>query len=55
MQMYEGLPIVTNKIPVEDQKGIPHHLLDFLNVFDTPWRVDHYVPKAVEVVCQRPA
>ncbi|XP_031491507.1 tRNA dimethylallyltransferase 2 [Nymphaea colorata] len=27
MQVYEGLDILTNKVPPEDQKGVPHHLL----------------------------
>ncbi|KAK7270256.1 hypothetical protein RIF29_23269 [Crotalaria pallida] len=27
MQVYEGLDIVTNKIPNEEQHGVPHHLL----------------------------
>lgn len=27
MQVYEGLDIVTNKVPVEERKGVIHHLL----------------------------
>ncbi|CAN6438700.1 unnamed protein product [Victoria cruziana] len=27
MQVYKGLDILTNKVPPEDQKGVPHHLL----------------------------
>ncbi|KAJ7981126.1 tRNA dimethylallyltransferase 2 [Quillaja saponaria] len=27
MQVYQGLDILTNKVPLSDQKGVPHHLL----------------------------
>ncbi|XXG64708.1 hypothetical protein AAC387_Pa05g2590 [Persea americana] len=27
MQVYKGLDVLTNKVPIEDQKGVPHHLL----------------------------
>ncbi|XP_077241228.1 tRNAisopentenyltransferase 2 isoform X2 [Tasmannia lanceolata] len=27
MQVYEGLDVLTNKVPIKDQKGVPHHLL----------------------------
>ncbi|KAL8214344.1 hypothetical protein R6Q57_003793 [Mikania cordata] len=27
MQVYEGLDVLTNKVPIQDQKGVPHHLL----------------------------
>lgn len=27
MQVYRGLDVLTNKVPFQDQKGIPHHLL----------------------------
>lgn len=30
VQMYKGMPIVTNKITPEEQKGVKHHLLGFL-------------------------
>ncbi|KAJ4955691.1 hypothetical protein NE237_012474 [Protea cynaroides] len=31
MQVYKGLDIVTNKVTVEEQQGIPHHLLGVIN------------------------
>ncbi|XP_059439384.1 adenylate isopentenyltransferase 3, chloroplastic [Corylus avellana] len=31
MQAYEGLPIATNKVTEEEQRGVPHHLLGILN------------------------
>ncbi|KAK8598670.1 hypothetical protein V6N13_094633 [Hibiscus sabdariffa] len=27
MQVYQGLDVLTNKVPLHDQKGVPHHLL----------------------------
>ncbi|KAK0605539.1 hypothetical protein LWI29_027926 [Acer saccharum] len=27
MQLYQGLDILTNKLPLQDQNGVPHHLL----------------------------
>jgi tRNA dimethylallyltransferase len=27
MQVYEGLDVLTNKVPIEEQNGVPHHLL----------------------------
>nr|QAU09257.1 isopentenyltransferase 2 [Streptocarpus rexii] len=27
MQVYQGLDLLTNKIPVQERKGVPHHLL----------------------------
>lgn len=34
MQLYRGMDIGTNKLPVADRRGIPHHLLDVLEVTD---------------------
>ncbi|KAL5763818.1 hypothetical protein ACOSQ2_016412 [Xanthoceras sorbifolium] len=27
MQVYQGLDVLTNKLPLQDQNGVPHHLL----------------------------
>ena len=32
MQLYRGMDIGTAKLPVEERKGVPHHLLDVLDV-----------------------
>ena len=32
MQLYQGMDIGTAKLPLEERKGIPHHLLDILSV-----------------------
>lgn len=31
MQVYKGLDILTNKLSLIEQQGIPHHLLGFLD------------------------
>ena len=32
MQVYRGMDIGTAKLPVAERRGIPHHLLDLLDV-----------------------
>lgn len=34
MQLYRGMDIGTNKLPVTERRGIPHHLLDVLDITD---------------------
>ena len=31
VQVYQGIQIATAKVPVEERKGIPHHLIDFVS------------------------
>lgn len=50
MQMYDGLPIITNKITPEEQQGIPHHLLGFVALDEEPWRVGWFKKKASEII-----
>lgn len=50
MQMYDGLPIITNKITVEERKGIPHHLLGIIGLNEEPWRVSVFNKKARELI-----
>jgi tRNA dimethylallyltransferase len=50
MQMYDGLPIITNKITVEEQQGIPHHLLGFIALDEEPWRVGLFQKKAGQII-----
>ena len=50
MQMYEGLPIITNKATFEEQQGIPHHLLGFVGLNEEPWRVGLYKEKASQII-----
>lgn len=50
MQMYDGLPIITNKITSEEQNGIPHHLLGFIALDEEPWRVGLFKKKAGQII-----
>jgi tRNA dimethylallyltransferase len=50
MQMYDGLPIITNKITTEEQKGVPHHLLGIVGLDEEPWRVGLFKKKAGSVI-----
>jgi tRNA dimethylallyltransferase len=35
MQVYRGMDIGTAKLPIEERRGLPHHLLDLLEVTET--------------------
>lgn len=50
MQMYAGLPIITNKITLEEARGVPHHLLGVLDARDA-WQVGRFVSEAGRIVC----
>jgi tRNA dimethylallyltransferase len=50
MQMYNGLPIITNKIPSNERNKIPHHLIDFIGLEEVPWTVGHFVDEAQKVI-----
>lgn len=50
MQMYRGLPIITNKIPVEERNGIPHHLLDCVSLEDEPWRISKFRRESIRLI-----
>lgn len=50
VQMYDGLPIATNKMPVEERKSIPHHLLGCIPLTDKPWNVCIFRKNAVKVI-----
>ncbi|TQV95312.1 tRNA delta-isopentenylpyrophosphate transferase family protein [Cordyceps javanica] len=50
MQLYRGLPIITNKITASEQRGIPHHLLDRIPLSDVPWDVTEFKKHALETI-----
>jgi tRNA dimethylallyltransferase len=50
MQMYHGLPILTNKPSVSERRGVRHHLLDCVPLDAQPWRVDNFVTAAERVI-----
>jgi len=46
MQLYRGLPIITNKITASERKGVPHHLLGVLDTTREVWQVGRFVREA---------
>ena len=50
MQIYRGMDIGTAKLPVEERRGVPHHLLDVLYVGE-PATVAEFQAWAREAVC----
>jgi len=51
MQLYKGMDIGTAKISVEERQGIPHHLMDLLNVTEDA-SVAWYQEKAREKISE---
>jgi tRNA dimethylallyltransferase len=49
VQMYKGLPIITNKITDAEQKGIPHHLLGCIGLEEPTWTVGKFVREALRI------
>lgn len=47
MQLYHGLPVITNKITQEEMKGIPHHLLGCIGLEQEAWTVGKFVSEAL--------
>ena len=50
MQLYEGLPVITNKITPEETKGVPHHLLGCIGLEQETWTVGKFVSNALGIV-----
>ena len=50
MQLYHGLPIITNKITTEEMKGVRHHLLGCIGLDQETWTVGKFVSNALGVV-----
>lgn len=50
MQMYRGLPIITNQIPIEERNGIPHHLLSCVDFDAEAWRIGHFKKEALRLI-----
>ncbi|KAM0549781.1 hypothetical protein ACHAPJ_009220 [Fusarium lateritium] len=50
MQLYNGLPIITNKITTEEQRGIPHHLLGHISLDEQRWDVDDFKREATRTI-----
>ncbi|KAI2791615.1 hypothetical protein POX_c04481 [Penicillium oxalicum] len=52
MQMYRGLPIITNQIPLDERKGIPHHLLSCVDLETEAWRIGHFKREALRLIAE---
>lgn len=52
MQMYKGLPIITNKLTAEEQRGIPHHLLGSIELDEDPWVVTRFKREATRIISE---
>ena len=50
MQMYRGLPVITNKPPKRERQGIRHHLLDYIELDETPWTANKFVKRSSKVI-----
>ncbi|KAI8942967.1 hypothetical protein NX059_001006 [Plenodomus lindquistii] len=50
MQLYRGLPIITNKISPEESKGVPHHLLGCIGLEEETWTVGRFVREALSKI-----
>ncbi|KAL8905429.1 MAG: hypothetical protein Q9171_006664 [Xanthocarpia ochracea] len=50
LQMYDGLPIATNKLPRAERKSIPHHLLGCIRLDEETWTVGQYVHSATTII-----
>jgi tRNA dimethylallyltransferase len=53
MQLYRGLPIITNKITQDEMIGVPHHLLGCIGLEQETWTVGKFVGEALDLVCAR--
>jgi hypothetical protein len=51
MQLYHGLPIITNKITQEEMKGVPHHLLGCIGLEEETFTAGRFVKRALKTVC----
>lgn len=50
LQLYEGLPVTTNKLPLSERKSIPHHLIGCIPLNESPWTVRQFHDRATQAV-----
>lgn len=50
MQLYNGLPIITNKITPDEQCDVPHHLLGCIGLEERPWTVSKFVASVLSII-----
>jgi tRNA dimethylallyltransferase len=51
VQVYQGIQIATAKVPLEERRGVPHHLIDFVSPSQTFTAVD-WARVAIETVSE---
>ena len=51
MQIYKGISVASAAPTEEEMQGIPHYMLEFLNLGDS-YSVADYVSKANEIICE---
>ncbi|KAI9488698.1 IPP transferase-domain-containing protein [Zychaea mexicana] len=49
MQVYKGLDVITNKMPIHERQGVQHHLMDFLDPEDE-YKVTEFKRDATECI-----
>lgn len=52
MQMYRGLPVITNQISAEEQRGVPHHLLATIGHDQPTWTVGVFAREASKLISE---
>ncbi|OTA67939.1 tRNA isopentenyltransferase [Hypoxylon sp. EC38] len=50
MQMYKGLPVITNQLSLKEQQGVPHHLLATIEPNEPTWTVDVFAREASRLI-----
>jgi tRNA A37 N6-isopentenylltransferase MiaA len=50
MQVYRGYDILTNKMTLEEQQNVPHHLMSFIDPKSTEYRVVQFEQDAHQKV-----
>lgn len=50
MQMYKGLPIITNQIPVSERKGVPHHLISSIDLEQETWTITRFKRETLKLI-----
>ncbi|KAI8138292.1 IPP transferase-domain-containing protein [Fennellomyces sp. T-0311] len=49
MQVYKGLDVITNKMPIHERQGVQHHLMDFLEP-EEEYKVTEFKHDATECI-----
>ena len=50
MQMYAGIPVITNKIPEHERNAILHHLLGTVSLHEPPRTVPSFVQESQKII-----